>query len=103
VDGKTTTFLFSDTQLKEESFLEDINNILSSGEVPGLFETEEKVPIYDAMRSIASAEGVAQTPDKLWEIFINRVRDKVHVILCMSPIGEGRKMHELSAHTNTYI
>lgn len=31
-DGKTTVFLFSDTQLKEESFLEDLNNILNTGE-----------------------------------------------------------------------
>ena len=32
-----TAFLFSDTQLKDESFLEDINNILNTGEVPNLF------------------------------------------------------------------
>lgn len=33
IDDKSTVFLFSDTQILYESFLEDINNILNSGEV----------------------------------------------------------------------
>lgn len=37
-DGQPTVFLFSDNQLKDESFLEDINNILNMGEV-GLAQT----------------------------------------------------------------
>jgi dynein heavy chain len=37
VEGKNTVFLLSDTQIKMESFLEDINSILNSGEVPNLF------------------------------------------------------------------
>ena len=41
VDNKPTVFLFTDTQVVEESFLEDINNILSSGEVPNLYNPEE--------------------------------------------------------------
>ena len=32
-EGKPTTFLFTDTQIKFESMLEDINNILNNGEV----------------------------------------------------------------------
>ena len=36
-----TVFLFSDTQIVTETFLEDINNILNSGEVPNLFESDE--------------------------------------------------------------
>ena len=34
-------FLFNDTQVVEEVFLEDINNILSSGEVPNLYKPDE--------------------------------------------------------------
>ena len=41
VENKATTFVFNDTQVLEESFLEDINNILSSGEVPNLYKPEE--------------------------------------------------------------
>lgn len=41
VELKPTSFLFVDTQIADESFLEDINNILSSGEVPNLYKTDE--------------------------------------------------------------
>ena len=42
-------FLFCDTQIKDESFLEDINNLLNSGEVPNLFPADEKAEICDKM------------------------------------------------------
>lgn len=41
VENKPTVFLFNDTQIVDESFLEDINNILSSGEVPNLYKPDE--------------------------------------------------------------
>lgn len=41
VELKATSFLFVDTQIADESFLEDINNILSSGEVPNLYKPDE--------------------------------------------------------------
>ena len=35
-------FLFTDTQIVTEGFVEDINNILNSGEVPGLFAQDRR-------------------------------------------------------------
>lgn len=41
VDSKETAFLFNDTQIAEETFLEVINNMLSSGEVANLYKPDE--------------------------------------------------------------
>lgn len=43
LEGEPQAFLFSDTQIVRESFLEDINNLLNSGEIPNLFAPDEKV------------------------------------------------------------
>ena len=40
-DNKKYVFVFSDTQIIYESFLEDINNILNTGEVPNLWKPED--------------------------------------------------------------
>ena len=38
------------SQIKEESFLEDVNNLLNAGEVPNLFPLDEKQEICEKMR-----------------------------------------------------
>lgn len=44
-EAKPTVFLFSDTQIKDEGFVEDINNLLNSGEVPNMFPSDEKMQV----------------------------------------------------------
>lgn len=43
VDGTSCMFLFADTQIKDEAFVEDINNILNAGEVPNMFPSDERM------------------------------------------------------------
>jgi dynein heavy chain len=45
--NKPSVFLITDSQIKEESFLEDIDSLLNSGEVPNLFVADEKVEIME--------------------------------------------------------
>ena len=88
IEGVPTVFLFTDTQIVSESFVEDINNILNSGEVPALFDQTEKDRMCADIRPYAEKMGLPMTKDVLYTTFINRVRDNLHIILCMSPVGE---------------
>lgn len=82
-----TVFLFNDTQVIESSFLEDINGMLTSGEVANLYQTEELTAIRESVRADVRAAGLPELNDTLWSFFVERVRRNVRVVLCMSPIG----------------
>ncbi|KAG2501733.1 hypothetical protein HYH03_000233 [Edaphochlamys debaryana] len=84
---KQVVFLFSDTQIKDESFLEDINNILNSGEVPNMFPQDERMTIMEAVRPRAAKRNL-ETPLELWGFFVETCRRNLHVVLCFSPIGD---------------
>ncbi|XP_044939243.1 dynein axonemal heavy chain 2 isoform X8 [Mustela putorius furo] len=88
VELKPTSFLFVDTQIADESFLEDINNILSSGEVPNLYKADEFEEIQTLIMEQAKAEQVSPSSDSLFTYLIERVRDNLHIILCLSPVGD---------------
>ena len=49
-DSKKVVFLFTDEQIKDESFLEDLSMVLNTGEVPNLFATEEKTEILERVQ-----------------------------------------------------
>ena len=89
-DGKQTVFLFSDNQIKEESFVEDINMILNTGDVPNLFPPDEKAEIIEKMQAVARQEGkkIEATPLAMYNFFIERVKAHLHIALAMSPIGD---------------
>lgn len=87
-----TVFLFTDMQIQEEGFLEDISNLLNSGEVPNLFEADEKAEICEQMRQIdRQRDKSLQTdgsPIALFNFFIQVVKEQLHIVVAMSPIGD---------------
>ncbi|MBK8156897.1 MAG: hypothetical protein IPK55_13365 [Streptococcus sp.] len=52
IEGKQLSFVLTDTQIVAESFLEDVNNLLNTGEVPNLMEQEDKDKIINGVRPV---------------------------------------------------
>lgn len=86
---KSTTFLFTESEIKDEVFLEYINSILLTGDIPGLFAKDEIMAITADLRSsfIKERPGVEDTQDNLKQYFIDKVRDNLHLMICMSPLN----------------
>eukprot|EP01038_Epipyxis_sp_PR26KG_P006437 gene6437-8857_t len=87
--GEKVTFLFTESEIKDESFMEVINSILTTGEVSNLIPKDELVIMASELRSLAikSIPNFVESPDNLVKFFIDRVRSNLHVVLCMSPVS----------------
>ena len=70
--------------------MEDISMILNTGDVPNLYPADEKAEIIEKMQTVARTEGkkIDATPLAMYNYFIERVRQNLHIILAMSPIGD---------------
>uniref|UniRef100_A0A8C4E9U5 AAA+ ATPase domain-containing protein n=1 Tax=Dicentrarchus labrax TaxID=13489 RepID=A0A8C4E9U5_DICLA len=89
-DGKGITFIFTDNEIKDEAFLEFLNNVLSSGEVSNLFAKDEITEITQNLIPVMKREfpRIPPTFDNLYDYFISRSRKNLHVVLCFSPVGQ---------------
>uniref|UniRef100_A0A336KTI1 CSON011058 protein n=1 Tax=Culicoides sonorensis TaxID=179676 RepID=A0A336KTI1_CULSO len=88
VRNKRTVFMFTDAQIAKEGFLEFINNILTVGVVPALFSDDEKDTIIGQCRNAAKAAGFSVGRNDIWSYFLENCAKNLHVVLCMSPIGD---------------
>ncbi|XP_044760955.1 dynein axonemal heavy chain 8-like isoform X2 [Coccinella septempunctata] len=90
LEGSGITFIFTDNDIKEETFLESLNNILSSGEIANLFPKDELDEIQSELIPIMKKIQPKRPPtvDNLYDFFITRSRSNIHVVLCFSPVGE---------------
>uniref|UniRef100_A0A803V8V9 Dynein axonemal heavy chain 12 n=1 Tax=Ficedula albicollis TaxID=59894 RepID=A0A803V8V9_FICAL len=71
-----TVFLITDTQIKEENFLEDIDSVLNTGEVPNIFAADEKQEIIEVPL------------EALFNFTSLLVSSNLHIVVAFSPIGD---------------
>jgi hypothetical protein len=66
-------FLFSDTQIKDESFVEDLSNLLNTYEVPNLIGSGDLAGIFENIRPRAKQAGMDGSRDQLYNFFVQEV------------------------------
>ncbi|NXD07257.1 DYH10 protein, partial [Nothocercus nigrocapillus] len=92
IENKSMIFLFTDSHVAEESFLELINNMLTSGMVPALFPDDEKDTILSQIGDEATKAGMSPAKESVWQYFVNKCASNLHIVLGMSPVGDTLRM-----------
>lgn len=89
-DDKPTTFLFTDSQIKYEGFVEDLNNMLNTGEVPNLFAVDEQAQMAEKLRKKYEAATGKKDASlaEYYAFFLERVKTNLHICLVFSPVGD---------------
>ena len=72
-------FLLTDAQVPDEKFLVLINDLLASGEIPGLFADDELENVINGVRNEVKGAGLQDTKENCWSFFIDRVRRQLKV------------------------
>ncbi len=88
VDGEKICFIFDEGNVLGSGFLEAMNALLASGEVPGLFDGDEYTSLMSACRDSAARDGViVDSEEELWRRFTSVVQRNLHVVFTMNPSG----------------
>jgi dynein heavy chain 1 len=86
VNDEKICFIFDESNVLESSFLERMNTLLASGEVPGLFEGDDYTSLMHGLREAVSKKGLlADSEAELFKFFTQGVRRNLHVVFTMNP------------------
>ena len=77
------TFILTDSEIVEESFLEDVDQLLNSGEVADNFYNKDD---YDRINEALSVLNLA--PTAVYPCYVSQLRSNFHIVLCVSPVGD---------------
>ena len=84
VEGRSVVLYLEDYQIVRESFLEDVNSLLSAGEISGLYQTNEMDGLLSPLKDEYVSNGYGCR--SMYEFFVSRVRANLHIVLAMDPL-----------------
>ncbi|XP_070257562.1 dynein axonemal heavy chain 14 [Myotis yumanensis] len=87
LEGTPTALVLANLSLDQEAFLEDLNSIVSLGEVPDIFEKEELDSLALRIRSLAEKTGYVDNRQAVLSFFQKRIRKSLHIFMIVSPTG----------------
>ena len=88
-EGKESVFLLSDTQITNETFVENISSLLNTGDVPNIYAADEIGTILELARKAAKKEKIKlETVEEIYAYFVDCVKRNLHIVLAFSPIGD---------------
>lgn len=79
------TFIFDESNVLGVAFLERMNALLASGEVPGLFEGDEYNALISACKEGFGGGKMMETEEEIYRKFIKNVQRNLHVVFTMNP------------------
>jgi dynein heavy chain len=83
IKGIPTVLLITEDELLNDSLVEDINNLVTMGDIPGLFDKQDIERIITQItQRISIKRNSNVTRDSLWQIFLSNIQSKIHVVIC---------------------
>lgn len=79
LEDEKICFIFDESNVLSSAFLERMNALLASGDVPGLFNEE------DTMKIIKSISKDNKNEENPYQLFLSRVQKNLHIVFTMNP------------------
>jgi dynein heavy chain len=88
IENKLISFLFVDTQIINEQMLEDLNSILNSGDVTGVYNDKDMDEIVSTCKTDCLRKGLQPNKMNIFTQYLLRIKNNIHIIIAMSPLND---------------
>jgi len=67
--------------------VEDLNSILNSGDVTGIYQEKDMEEIVKACKAECMKRNLQPNKMNIYSVYLNRVKSHIHLVIAMSPLS----------------